>query len=98
MEKAEETQAFFEASLERTGDEYFDFYMPHGLNAVSNEKAERLGAWQFCHDLKEKSLVKHFGFSFHGSADAFETILIRHPEVDFVQIQINYLDWDDEKV
>ena len=95
---AEDAYSFFETSLKRTAAGYFDFYMFHALNAVNSEKAEKLGAWQFIHDLKESGKIRHFGFSFHGSPEALEIILNRHPDVEFVQLQINYLDWNDEKV
>ena len=98
IEKAEDAQTFFETSLMRTCAGYFDFYMLHALSASSSEKAEKLGAWQFIRSLKDKGLIKHAGFSFHGSSDLLENILTRHPETEFVQLQINYLDWEDEKV
>ena len=98
VQKAEDAYTFFETSLNRTGAEYFDFYLLHSLSATSSEKVEKFGLWEFGRRLKEKGLIKHFGFSFHGSPDLLENVLTQHPEVEFVQLQINYLDWDDEKV
>ncbi|MCF0121267.1 MAG: aldo/keto reductase, partial [Oscillospiraceae bacterium] len=63
-----------------------------------NEKAEKLGAYEYL--LKEKAAgrIKHLGFSFHGPAEELEEILTKHPEMEFVQLQINYIDWDDDEV
>ena len=98
MEKPEDAQTFFQTSLNRTGVDFFDYYLFHALNAINNEKIEELGAWQFVCGLKASRRIKHLGFSFHGTPEALDDILTRHPEAEFVQLQINYLDWDDEKV
>jgi len=88
----------FKTSLERLGANYLDFYLLHGINSQGNKKAEELGAWEFFSDLKAKGLIRHMGFSFHGVPEDLEEILGKHPEAEFVQLQINYLDWDNPKV
>lgn len=93
-----DSEAFFASQLERTGVEYFDFYLIHALDKESYEKYNGLGAWEFCSSLKARGLVKSFGFSFHDSAEFLDKVLTEHPEVDFVQLQLNYLDWESESV
>lgn len=91
-------QPIFDESLARTEAGYFDFYLLHALNRESNQKAEETGGWEFVQEMKKKGLVKHAGFSFHDSAEALEEILTRHPEAEFVQLQINYADWESDNV
>ena len=88
----------FNTSLERLGTDYVDFYLLHGINAETSKKAEDTGAWNFLSGLKEKGLIRHLGFSFHSSPENLDEILSKHPEVEFTQLQINYLDWESEKV
>ena len=64
----------------------------------SYPKAEEFHAFEFVQKLKEKGRVKHLGFSFHGDAELLEKILTRHPEMEYVQLQLNYLDWEDEHI
>ena len=95
---AEEAQQMFYTSLERTGAGYFDFYLLHNLGDTRTESFDRFGIWDFVKARKEEGLIKHLGFSFHDSADKLDQILTLHPEVEFVQLQINYADWEDPKV
>lgn len=88
----------FETSLERTGAGYFDFYLLHALAENNVDKYNRFQLWDYVAGLKAKGLVKHMGFSFHGSPKLLDQILHDHPEVEFVQLQINYADWEDPKV
>ena len=89
----EDLEKQFRISFDRLGADYFDFYLLHGLNAKGSQKAEDVGAWDFFRELKEKGLIKHLGFSFHGTPEDLEIILSKHPETEFVQLQLNYLDW-----
>lgn len=84
----------FYTSLERTGTGYFDFYLCHALQRSNYKKYEEYHIWEFLQAQKEKGLIKHFGFSFHGDPELLEELLNDHPEVDFVQLQINYADWE----
>ena len=95
VSSAEEVKALFATSLKRLGTDYIDFYLLKDINAKVSKKAEGLGAWDYLAGLKAKGLIRNMGFSFQGTPEALEKILNRHPEVDFVQLQINYLDWND---
>lgn len=91
----EDAQAQFYTSLERTGAGYFDFYLLHMTGGPRTQVFEKLGMWEFVAKMKEEGLVRHMGFSHHGKADELDEILTAHPEVEFVQLQVNYLDWED---
>lgn len=91
----EEAKKQLQTSLERTGAGYFDFYLLHALSKENIDNYEKYGIWDFVKEAKEKGLIKHYGFSFHDSADVLEEILEKHPDAEFVQLQINYADWDD---
>lgn len=95
---AADLTAFFNTSLERLGTDYIDFYLLHGMDAKLNEKAEAFGAWTLVKNLKASGKIGHVGFSFHGAPEDLDEILTKHPEAEFVQLQINYLDWNSEKV
>ncbi|MCR4593629.1 MAG: aldo/keto reductase [Clostridiales bacterium] len=88
----------FKTSLKRTGAGYFDFYLLHTLMANNYKKYEKLHLWDFVKEQKEKGLIKHIGFSFHDGPELLEEILTDHPEAEFVQLQINYADWENPKV
>ncbi|NLM51851.1 MAG: 4Fe-4S dicluster domain-containing protein [Firmicutes bacterium] len=98
VQKPEDMQEVFETSLKRLGTDYLDFYLLHGLNAASNKKCEEIGAWDFVKKLKAEGKIKHYGFSYHDNAENLDEILTNHPDAEFVQLQINYLDWDSEDV
>ena len=98
IDKAEDMQSFFEGQLERTGLEYIDIYLLHALGKESYAKAQSFKAFEFAAQKKAEGKVKHVGFSFHDSAEVLDQILTEHPEVEYVQLQINYLDWEDENV
>jgi len=84
----------FNIQLERTGVDYFDFYLLHALSQDRHEKHGEIGMYRFMQELKASGRVKHIGFSFHDKPDALRQILTDQPEMEFVQLQINYLDWD----
>ncbi len=88
----------FEESLRRTGVEYFDYYLLHSLQASRNEDYDRYGCWDFCAAMKREGRIRRFGFSFHGEPELLEDLLTRHPEVDFVQLQLNYVDWESNAI
>lgn len=95
---AREAQSQFYGSLERTGAGYFDYYLLHALQENRLSTYEEYGLWEFAAEQKEKGLIKNLGFSFHDSPEVLDKILTAHPEADFVQLQINYVDWDDPRV
>ena len=87
-------QEQFETTLSRLGTSYLDFYLLHGLGGATIKMAEDLGGWEYVQQLKAEGKIKHLGLSFHGTPDELEEILTKHPEAEFVQLQINYLDWE----
>ena len=92
----EEMDKVFEGQLEKTGVEYFDYYLLHGIEAAMLPKYEEFDAFGWLLDKKAQGLVKHAGFSFHDTPELLDEILTKHPEMEFVQIQLNYLDWDSQ--
>lgn len=95
---AEAAKEMFYTSLKRTGAGYFDYYLLHNLGGRRTDVFENFKLWDFVREQREKGLIKHVGFSIHDKADVLEEVLIRHPEVEFVQLQINYADWNDPSV
>lgn len=91
--KKEELQSFFDSQLERCGVSYFDYYLMHAIDNQKMSMIDNFEAFEFMKSLKERGLVKHIGFSFHDTPELLEEILINHPEMEFIQLQINYLDW-----
>ena len=88
----------FWTSLERTGAGYFDYYLLHALQRNNYKKYDEYHIWDFIAEQKRKGLVRHWGFSFHADPELLEALLTAHPEVDFVQLQINYADWENPGV
>ena len=91
----EEAKNQIHISLERSGAGYFDFYLLHGIDEGNKDKFDRFGIWDYMKQLKEQGLIRHYGFSFHSTPEHLEQLLTDHPDVEFVQLQINYSDWDD---
>ena len=91
--KAEE---IFAEQLSRCGVDFFDVYLLHGLDGEDAAFAEEQGCFTFLQELKRTGKVRFTGFSFHDTAAVLDDILTRHPEMDVVQIQLNYLDWENE--
>lgn len=94
----EQMQTFFDEQLARCGVEYFDYYWLHSVTGANIENVERIGAFDFLKQKKAGGKTRHIGFSYHDGAELLDRILTAHPEVEYVQLQINYLDWDDPKV
>lgn len=90
----EDRDRIFNEQLMKTGVEFFDYYLLHDINTHSIETYNKLDCFNWIIDKKEKGLVKHIGFSFHDGPELLEQVLSEHPEFEFVQLQINYLDWD----
>lgn len=91
-------KAQFQTSLERTGAGYFDYYLLHALKEHNYTRYDRFGLWDFAAEQKARGRVRNVGFSFHGGPELLDQLLRAHPEVDFVQLQINYADWENPKV
>lgn len=94
----EDAYAQFETSLERTGAGYFDNYLIHNLGEERTETFDKFDVWNFVQKKKAEGKIRKVGFSFHDHASVLEKLLQAHPEMDFVQLQINYADWDDPVV
>lgn len=95
---AEEAKQMFWTSLERTGAGYFDYYLLHNLGDDRTQAFDKFGIWDFLAEQKEKGLIKHIGFSIHDKAAVLDDVLNKHPEMEFVQLQINYGDWESNSV
>ena len=89
---------YFAEQLERCQVDYFDVYLLHWLNAKNYKIAEQYGEFEFLQELKAAGKAIKIGFSYHDTADLLDRILTRHPDVDYVQLQINYLDWESEAI
>ena len=98
FEKEEEIRPLFEKQLECTGVKYFDYYLLHALNADFYQKYINCHAFEVVKKLKEEGKIKHIGISFHDKADVLEKILREQPEIEIVQIQFNYADYDDPSI
>ncbi len=90
----EDRDKVFQEQLDRCGVDYFDFYLLHSIEDGSNgETYKRLDCFNWAMQKKAEGKIRHFGFSFHGSPEYLKEVLNAHPEVEFVQIQLNYADW-----
>ncbi len=85
-------------SLEREGVDYIDFYLLHAISERNIQKYEEWNLFEYVKELKEKGLIKHYGFSFHGTAKLLDQLLTEHDDVEFVQLQLNYADWNNPSV
>ncbi len=88
----------FETSCKNLGVDYVDHYLLHNLTNGTYKSYERLGLWDYLLDLKRQGKVRNVGFSFHAGPELLEQVLRAHPEVDFVQLQINYADWENPRI
>ncbi len=99
LKTEEDRDRVFNEQLERCGVDYFDFYLLHSVEDGSNgDTYDRLNCWQWAVEKKAEGRIRHFGFSFHGTPEYLEKQLDAHPEVEFVQIQLNYADWENPVV
>ena len=94
----EDRDKIFNEQLRKTGVEYFDYYLLHDIGVDHYKIYRELDCFTWLKEKKEQGLVRHIGFSFHDSAKMLDQVLTEHPEVEFVQLQLNYLDWDSEGV
>jgi len=84
----------FEKQLQKVGVDYFDYYLVHSLNEATYKNAEKLHSFEYLQQLKAEGKIRHMGISFHDTADLLDRILTEHPEIELVQIQLNYVDWE----
>ncbi|MBQ1418290.1 MAG: aldo/keto reductase [Firmicutes bacterium] len=97
-ETREDAMKQFETSLERSGAGYFDYYLLHNLGEHRTKFYDDFDMWSFVKEKKAEGLIKHIGISFHDKAEVLEPILQAHPEIEFVQLQINYADWESPRI
>lgn len=95
---ADDQERLFREQLDKCGVDYFDNYLLHCVDTANYEIARRLDTFAFLSRMKEEGRIRHLGFSFHDKAEVLDRVLTEHPEAEFVQLQINYLDWEDERV
>ena len=96
--KEEDIRPFFESQLRACGVEYFDFYLMHAQDRNNYQKYKRCRAYETARQLKAEGKLRHFGISFHDKAEVLDMILTEHPEIEIVQIQFNYVDYEDASV
>ena len=94
----EDAVSQFETSLRQTGAGYFDYYLLHNLGEGRTKYFYDFDMWEWIQEKKREGLVKNAGFSFHSTPEELEELLTAHPEMDFVQLQINYADWENPAV
>jgi predicted aldo/keto reductase-like oxidoreductase len=98
IHSAEEAKQVFYNSLDRTGAGYFDYYLMHNMGEDRNHFFDDYNLWDFVQEQKNKYLIRYLGISFHDKANNLEVLLNEHPEIEFVQLQINYADWESKVV
>ena len=94
LKQPEDMDPIFQEQLEKCGVEYFDYYLIHNISRTSWDKAKALDVFGFAAQKKAEGKIRRLGFSFHADAELLEEILKEHPEVEFVQLQLNYIDWE----
>ena len=95
---AADARSQLDQSLARTGAGYFDYYLLHALQDSNVRSYDAWGLWDFVKEQKAAGRIRHYGFSFHGTPALLDRLLTEHPDVDFVQLQINYADWENPEV
>jgi hypothetical protein len=93
MEEEDQPRTFNE-QLERSGLEFFDYYLVHNIGVKTYRKAKKFDTFGFVKQMKAEGKIKNIGMSFHDTAEFLDEVLTAHPELDFVQLQINYADWE----
>ena len=98
IQKHEDIRPLFQAQLEACGVDYFDFYLMHAQDKNSFQRYKKLGCYETSLELLKEGKIKHFGISFHDKAAVLDDILKEYPQIEVVQIQLNYVDFDDASV
>lgn len=98
FEKEEDIRPLFQRQLDILGVDYLDFYLMHAQSSRNYEKFTRTRAYETAFELKAEGRIRHVGLSFHDTAEYLDMILTQHPEIEVVQLQFNYVDYEDEKV
>lgn len=98
IQTEEDRDKIFREQMKKTGVTFFDYYLLHDVGMHHYDIYTKLDCFNWLKEKKEQGLVKHIGFSYHDNAKLLDQVLTEHPEMEFVQLQINYLDWDSEGV
>ena len=98
LKTEEDRDRIFEEQMRKTGVSYFDYYLLHDMGTHNLEIYNRLDCFAWLREKKARGLVKTIGFSYHDNPELLDRILTEHPEMEFVQLQLNYLDWDSDGV
>lgn len=98
LKNKEDRDLIFNEQLAKTGVDYFDYYLLHDVGHDHYEIYKELDCFNWIMEKKKQGLVKTIGFSYHDNAELLDKVLTEHPEMEFVQLQINYLDWESEGV
>ena len=85
-------------SLKRAGVDYFDYYLLHAIQNNNYKLYDNYGLWDYIREQKKAGLIRHWGFSFHGTPELLDELLTKNPDAEFVQLQLNYADWEDPKI
>lgn len=94
FEDSDDMERIFNEQLQKCGVQYFDYYLLHNMGVSAYEKASEFDSFGFCMRKKQEGRIRQFGMSFHDTPELLDEILTSHPELDFVQLQLNYIDWD----
>jgi predicted aldo/keto reductase-like oxidoreductase len=98
LKTKEDQERIFNEQLEKCGVDYFDYYLLHNLGVTHYEIAKNMDSFAFIQQKKVAGKIRNIGFSYHDHADLLDEILTAHPEVDFVQLQLNYMDWNNDSI
>ena len=98
MNGPEDVERIFNETLERLGTDYLDFYLLHNVTAENIDTFNKYDCWNWGKQKKAEGKIRHFGFSSHSTPEFLDKVLSEHPEIEFVQLQLNYFDWENEKV
>ncbi len=94
---AEQTKHQLTESLERLGTDYLDYYLLHAIQDNNNDTYDEFELWNWIRELKKRGTIRHWGFSYHAGPERLERLLSANPDIDFIQLQVNYADWNDDE-
>lgn len=94
LKSEDDVERIFNESLQLSGVDYFDFYLLHSIEKSHYPTYEKYHCFEFVSEMKKQGKIKNIGFSFHDDAQFLDKVLTEHPEIDFIQLQLNYLDWE----
>ncbi len=98
LKTKEDRDRIFDEQMTKTGVNYFDYYLLHDIGYDHYETYNKLDCFTWIQEKKRQGKVRHIGFSYHDNPELLDKVLTEHPEMEFVQLQINYIDWDSEGV